>query len=79
MKDILNLFRRDAEHDYPSVEESGGREAGAVGKRGGLLSRAVVEVGEGVRREGAGMRLTPPVMERGAGARREEGIYGRKW
>ncbi|KAI4141940.1 MAG: hypothetical protein LQ341_003369 [Variospora aurantia] len=72
MKDILNLFRRDAEHDYPSVEESGRREAGAVGKRGGLLSRAVVEVGEGVRRERAGMRLTPPVMERGAGARREE-------
>ncbi|KAI4097779.1 MAG: hypothetical protein LQ344_000051 [Seirophora lacunosa] len=79
MKDILNLFRRDAEHDYPLVEESRGHEAVGGGKRAGLLSRAAVEMGEGVRSERAGMRLTPPVMERGAGVRRDGGVYGRKW
>ncbi|KAI4169725.1 MAG: hypothetical protein LQ343_005466 [Gyalolechia ehrenbergii] len=88
MKDILNLFKRDAEHEYRhddgvvgGMKEGGG---GLLGG-GGWGSKAERDLEEtvsgdvlGVMRM-AGRRFTPPGMERGGGSRRDEGIYGRKW
>lgn len=82
MKDILNLFRRDAEHDYRHDEH--GYEGMSKLKEGRLLGgngvgRGVEEIGMGQDIGGTAMRLTPPVVERGGKVRKEEGIYGRKW
>ncbi|KAL8719630.1 MAG: hypothetical protein Q9225_003378 [Loekoesia sp. 1 TL-2023] len=87
MKDILNLFRRDAEHEY----RHDGEGLGGVKERGGgllgnggrgvdkyLQERVQGDV-DGVMAMGM-RRVTPPVMERGgAPVRRDGGIYGRKW
>ena len=69
MKDILNLFRRDAEHDDRHEKP----EHRALGpKKGSILAG---RVGEGSSR-----KITPPGMERAGGAaRRDEGVYGRRW
>ena len=73
MKDILNLFRRDAEADdhvdigfgektrvLSPIDDTGNRETAGVPRAGSL-------------------RITPPVMEKGRGPSREEGIWGRRW
>lgn len=91
MNDILNLFKRDAEHEYrhgDDVVEGGGmnqRGGGLLGGGGRMMGeRDLAEsVGgdvHGVMRM-AGRMVTPPGMGRGGGGqvRRDEGIYGRKW
>lgn len=82
MKDILNLFRRDAEHDY-KYDEHGHDGMGKL-KEGRLLKasgigKGVEEVGMGEGHAKSNMRVTPPVMERGNVGRKDEGVYGRRW
>ncbi|KAL8764980.1 MAG: hypothetical protein Q9209_007781 [Squamulea sp. 1 TL-2023] len=78
MKDIMNLFRRDAEHDhhwgYDGVKEGVGMgmNGGLLGGRGG--------VGEGSEDRSIGIRSQPAFVEKsGAGPKKDEGIYGRRW
>ena len=66
MKDIMNLFRRDAEHEHGH----GGEEFGAKTK---VLSAG----GGGAER--MGRRETPPVMERARGGVKEDAVFGRRW
>ncbi|CAL8578913.1 hypothetical protein XPA_004678 [Xanthoria parietina] len=81
MKDILNLFRRDAEHEHHDI----GKENLGTGMKGTLLGRSAAVGGGGggvsVDNRGTGMRIQPGVMEKaGAGLKpRDEGIYGRRW
>lgn len=69
MKDILNLFRRDAEtgHDIAVAQ---------LGERPDLLGG----VGSGGRdRAREGMRASPPVMEKGRVGGRDDRVWGRRW
>ncbi|KAI4231720.1 MAG: hypothetical protein L6R40_007641 [Gallowayella cf. fulva] len=78
LKDIMNLFRRDAEHEHDVGKEGLGMGMkGTLSGGGGGRSR----LGEGNEDANAGMRSKPPVMEKGgAGPRRDEGsVYGRRW
>ena len=79
MKDILNLFRRDAEHDYRhSVHDD---DAG-LGAKTRVLSGndSKVDIRE-VAREGESRRkkVPPPVGERSRVGVKEDAIYGRRW
>ncbi|KAL8951532.1 MAG: hypothetical protein Q9222_002503 [Ikaeria aurantiellina] len=83
MKDILNLFRRDAEHG----DDAGGGGAQnhnlGLGMKGGMLLERSGRGGEGTGNNGGGgvgERSRPVVVGRGEGqGRKDEGIYGRKW
>ncbi|KAL8753221.1 MAG: hypothetical protein Q9184_005487 [Pyrenodesmia sp. 2 TL-2023] len=79
MKDILNLFRRDAEHDARhDVDDVGVRDM-RVGK-GDVLYGGGGGGGGGIGGNGAtSMRVTPPVMEKGKVGRKDDGVYGRRW
>ena len=72
MKDILNLFKRDAEHDVRhQVDVDLGtktRVLPSAGEIGGMEARA-----------GQSMRTTPPLMGKGRLPMREHAIYGRRW
>jgi hypothetical protein len=72
MKDILNLFRRDAEtYDHEDV---------ALGEKTRILSPVKDEGNlETITVRTGGIRLSPPVMEKGRAPPREEGIWGRRW
>ncbi len=74
MKDIMNLFRRDAEHD-------GSHEVDA---RLGGKTRILTAAGSGGsgqidERGGQSMRVTPPAMEHKANGRKEDSVFGRRW
>ena len=74
MKDILNLFRRDAEHDgRHEVDASLGGKTRILAVAGSSGSGAVNERG------GQSMRVTPPVMEHRANGRKEDSVFGRRW
>ena len=74
MKDILNLFRRDAEHDGShEVDAKLGEKTRILAPAGGSGSGPVNERG------GQSMRVTPPVMEQKGNARKEDPTYGRRW
>lgn len=78
MKDIMNLFRRDAEHDHDWRHDIGKENLGA-GMKGNLLGGSGRS---GVNEDrSTGMRSLPGVMEKGGAGpkRKEEGIYGRRW
>lgn len=91
MKDILNLFKRDAEHDIRHNESTGGDSK--LGTLGSMLTGSIAAVAADLeavsglhssssRRQQN--RVTPPVMERAKGAggqqhRGEDAIYGRRW
>ncbi|KAL9000717.1 MAG: hypothetical protein Q9169_000753 [Polycauliona sp. 2 TL-2023] len=89
VKDIMNLFRRDAEHDHRWGHDDvgAGKEnliTGTGTMKGGLLAgRSGGPNGGGVVSEerSMGMRSQPGVMERGGAAlkKKDEGIYGRRW
>lgn len=81
MKDILNLFRRDAEAD---------EHHGSVGLGLGEKTRVLSPVGDqdqkggrGAGKEGAArvgdLRVSPPVVEKGRAQSRDEGVWGRRW
>ncbi|KAL8848000.1 MAG: hypothetical protein Q9221_006962 [Calogaya cf. arnoldii] len=84
MKDIMNLFRRDAEHDHDWRHDIG-KENLVTGMKGNLLggNGGRSAVGGVVSEDRSmGMRSQPGVMEKGGVAglkRKEEGIYGRRW
>ena len=75
MKDILNLFRRDAEHEHDNDPTMGSKPRVLAAK----------ETGEGLfgpQVNGSGsqsMRVTPPVMEKPHGASKESSVFGRRW
>lgn len=74
MKDILNLFRRDAEHDgRHEVDASLGAKTRILAAAGGSGSGPVNEKG------GQGTRVTPPVMEHRGNGRKEDSVFGRRW
>lgn len=74
MKDILNLFKRDAEHDgRHEVDASLGAKTRILAAAGGNSSGPVNERG------GQSMRVTPPVMEHRENGRKEDSVYGRRW
>ena len=74
MKDILNLFKRDAEHDMRHEADP------SLGVRTNVLTGSSAAVASDIRGV-SGMRVTPPVMEkgRGSGGRAEDSVYGRRW
>lgn len=75
MKDILNLFRRDAEADDHHHVGVG------LGEKTRVLSPVKDERNdsgaEGVRV--GTLRVSPPVMEKGIVPSRDEGVWGRRW
>ena len=75
MKDILNLFKRDAEHDARHDEEDPtlGSKTKVLVKPGGGFSGAADEAGK------QSMRVTPPVMEKPRVGGKEDSVYGRRW
>ncbi|KAL8782986.1 MAG: hypothetical protein Q9213_004943 [Squamulea squamosa] len=80
MKDIMNLFRRDAEHDHRWGHD-GGREGLGMGMKGGLMRGngrdGVSDVSED---RSMGIMTQPALVEKGgAGPKKDEGIYGRRW
>ncbi|KAL8804932.1 MAG: hypothetical protein Q9182_002242 [Xanthomendoza sp. 2 TL-2023] len=86
LKDLMNLFRRDAEHDHrhqhhaDDDDDDVGREAVGMGMKGTLLgSRS--GGGEVGRDRNSGGRSRPAIMEKaGAGPKRDDsGVYGRRW
>ena len=93
MKDILNLFRRDAEQDDvvdADADAVEGRQHGFGGKgRGKVLQPGHHAAAAGMVDLGAGggggnsssRRVTPPVMGKGkvVGQRVEDSVYGRRW
>ena len=72
MKDILNLFKRDAEHDGRHDVDA------TLGAKTRIFS---VAPGSGpVNGKGAqSMRVTPPVMQQRSNGRKEDSAFGRRW
>lgn len=89
MKDILNLFRRDAEVHADGEGRSYGKggygDYGGGGVGLGEKTRVLSPVEDGKEKEGgrvrAGvLRVSPPVMEKGRAQQpRDEGVWGRRW
>ena len=75
MKDILNLFKRDAEHDGKHEVDAG------LGAKTRILTAAPSSSSSSVNteREGQSSRATPPVMEHRAVGRKEDSVFGRRW
>lgn len=82
LKDILNLFRRDAEEAHHDDDNVGGVQGG-LGVKVGVLRRDEMDVvgsGEGGVAGGKEReREREKVSERGGGAAREESVWSRKW
>ena len=76
MKDILNLFRRDAETD-DHADVAFGEKARVLGpvKDDEWNSRDKV----GGVHAGSSLRISPPVMEKSRAPPREAGVWGRRW
>lgn len=75
MKDILNLFRRDAEYDGRRHEAvaSLGSKTRILAAAGGSSSGPLNDKG------GQSMRVTPPAMEQRGNGRKEDSVFGRRW
>ena len=75
MKDILNLFKRDAEHDGKHEVDAG------LGAKTRILTAAPSSKSGSVNpeREGQSSRATPPVMEHRGVGRKEDSVFGRRW
>ena len=74
MKDILNLFKRDAEHDLRHEEDP------TLGMKTPMLTGSASAVASDLR--AVSSRVSPPVMQNGkksVGHRVEDSIYGRRW
>ena len=74
MKDILNLFRRDAEHDGRHEVD-----AGLGSKPRILAATGDSSTGPFNDKGGQSMRITPPAMEQRGNSRKEDSIFGRRW
>ena len=73
MKDILNLFRRDAEHDTSHEADP------TLGTKTRVLTTAGSGSSAANDRGWQSMRVTPPVMDRENVTRKEDPVYGRRW
>ena len=75
LQDIMNLFKREAEHD---TRLNGNYDGAGLGTRSRVLPESgpsVVETGTGT----GGRKMASLAEKRGGGERRDEGIYGRRW
>ena len=77
MKDILNLFKHDAEHDGRHESDPSLGAKTKVLTTGGV--RMGSDSGNSSGREGQSMRVTPPVMEKPRVGSKEDSVYGRRW
>ncbi|CZR51961.1 related to RIS1-similarity to RAD5 protein [Phialocephala subalpina] len=77
MKEILQLFRRDAEHAPPGP----GTTSYDLGKKPRILKE--VSTGSGPSSREASVsdvrRVTPPTMKVGNSSAKEDNVYGRRW
>lgn len=73
MKDILNLFRRDAEHDERHEVDA------SLGAKTRILAAAPGGSAPVNEKGGQSMRVTPPVMEHRGNGRKEDSVFGRRW
>lgn len=77
MKEILQLFRRDAEHAPPGP----GTTSYDLGKKPRILKE--VSTGSGPSSREASVsdvrRVTPPTMKVGNSLAKEDNVYGRRW
>jgi len=81
MKEILQLFRRDAESAIPV-----GRDAvkyGDLGTKTRILKESSTSVGSGSGSVGSGAtpreRTATPPFQRPENAKKEDAVYGRRW
>ena len=77
MKDIMNLFRHDAEHDgRHNADPTLGTKTRVLTNGGvGFGSNGVVSDDRGSQ----STRITPPVMEKPRVSGKEDSVYGRRW
>lgn len=76
MKDILNLFKRDAEHDAQHKIDA----SASLGAKTRVLAAAPGNGSGSVNEKGGqSMRVTPPVMEQRGNGRKEDSVFGRRW
>ncbi|KAB2574786.1 putative ATP-dependent helicase [Lasiodiplodia theobromae] len=78
MRDIMNLFRRDAEHEHP-VDNTHDMEFGGKGAFKGVLGRAI----EGQEEAAGEMNVrdwarAKPQFQKKSGGRAEHSVYGRR-
>ena len=79
MKDILNLFKRDAEHDLRHEQDSSlGRLDSVLTGNGAAVASDIRDVRRG---NSSTRRVTPPVVGKGKGLgyKGEDSVYGRRW
>lgn len=77
MKEILQLFRRDAEHAPPGP----GTASYDLGKKPRILKEVSTGSGSSSREASvSGVRkVTPPMMRVGSEKAKEDNVYGRRW
>ena len=74
MKDILNLFRKDAENEgWHKAEAISGGKTRILTAAGGSSSSPGDEKGR------QSMRATPPAIEHRGVSRKEDSVFGRRW
>lgn len=73
MKEILQLFRRDAEHAPPNQDVS----KYDLAKKPRILKELPTSSGSSSR-ETSERRVTPPTMKPGSSSK-EDAVYGRRW
>ena len=74
MKDILNLFKRDAEHDGRHEMDS------SLGvKTRVLAAEPSSDSGPVDKKGGQSLRAIPPVMEHRGNGRKEDSVFARRW
>lgn len=77
MKDILKLFRRDAEHDdRHDADPTLGTKTRVLVNGDSVVTNASSSMGD---RGSQGMRVTPPAMEKPRVANKENSVFGRRW
>ena len=76
MKEILQLFRRDAEHapPHPAAAQYD------LGSKPRILKEVSMSNSAGSSREGsADRRMTPPTVRPASAAVKEDSVFGRRW
>ena len=76
MKDILNLFKHDAEHDKRFDADP------ALGAKTRILTNGGADSGSSQaysEKGGQNMRVTPPAAEKSKASGKEDSVFGRRW
>lgn len=89
MKEIMQLFRRDAEHDPVSSRDAAKydlgskprilKESTASGTPSASASRSGTSSRETTAPRERERERTPPFARNGEGARKEDSVFGRRW